>query len=415
MLEPMRRLLPFLSTLTNPSDLSIYIAQFRKLYAQDPHAVDEAYDQALDELKQTLPPDMINAIDDVAGAVLDSMPIAYEEGGVQYSLHAAGFLAYALANAPLRSERITKEKAEALRRLLFSTYFDERACDILVYENLMPLTHRVVADAAPAYDLLRMMAAAGTPFVPQNMSVDMPGYDANYDEEDASDIAQRFRLILFAVRTKKNSKLPALKHPYELQGFSVPRSGSAFFGPDITLSTPWGQVLLDWLKDFGGQFRYYVTEPYLMSDSVRQLDYIVGLHRVILTATRASIDLGIPVSALQASFGVFSDPLKGYSELRVAFSKLSDPDTLLAGVPLPLPPYEPDVAGREIMRYVEVLLSQHGIPCPDPEQYLCTGLVAEPDTVDRLYNTVKGEQKPIAKRDPDAMPSSASASNLLFN
>lgn len=414
MLEPMRRLLPFMSELTNPSDLSIYIAQFRKLYAQDPHAVDEAYDLVLDELKQRLPADMVNAIDDVAGAVLDSMPIAIEEGGMQYSLHAAGFLAYALANAPLRTERLTKEKADAFRQLLFSTYFDERACDILVYENLMPLTHRVVADAVPAYDFLRMMASAGTPFVPQNMSVDMPGYDANYDEEDASDIAQRFRLVLFAVRSKKGSKLPALKRPYELQGFSIQKSGGAFYGPDVTLSTPWGKGMSAWLQDFGGQFRYYVTEPYLLNDAVRQLDYIVGLHRVILAATRTSIDLSIPASELQASFGVFTDPLKGYAELRVAFARTSAPDVLLSGVPLPLPPYDPDSAGREIMRYVEVLLAQHGIPCPDPETYACTGLVAEPDTVDRLYNTAKGEQKTIAKRAP-AMNASQGSSNLLFN
>ena len=410
--DRLRRILPFLTPISNPADRARLMSEFRSLYAEDPYECIEAYDRCLEELRRTASPELVNQIDDLAGFELDNMPVSIEEDGVTSTLYACGFMAYGLTNSPLRTEKLTREKADALRTLLFKHFFEKNACEIRIYENLMPLTHKIVSDAPPAFRFLRAMIDSQDTFVPQNTSLDMPGYDANYDEEDASEIASRFRLVLFSVTTKKRSKQPAQKCARLATGFSLPVNGKPMYVPEYILTTPWGKDFRDWAQDFAGELRFYVTEPSLLSDALNTLDYVIGLKRVSLAYSRATLDEGVAEHSLVTSFGIFSDPLRGYSELRVAFARPERPDVLVGGVPLPLPSVNPDASGDELIRFIRALVSLEGIMTLDPANYKYKVFTAEPESVDRLYNTVTGKQVPLKKRETSCI---ANGSSLIFN
>ena len=98
--------------------------------------------------------------------------------------------------------------------------------------------------------------------------------------------------------------------------------------------------------------------------------------------TRTALDANVNPEDLIVSFGAFTDPVRGYSELRVAFALPSAPDELINGVPIPLP------VGA-----------------------LCPLLVAEPDSMDRLYNSIHNLQRPLIK--PDSTPKPSIPSMLL--
>lgn len=411
--DRLRRILPFITHLSNPSDRVRYMSEFRRLYAEDPFEFVEAYDRCLEELRRTVSQDLVSQIEDCAGFELDNMPVSIEEDGVTSTLYACGFFGYGLVNSPLRTEKITREKAEALRGLLFKHFFEKSACEIRVYENLIPLNHKIVSDAPPAFRFLSAMTSSADTFVPQITSLDMPGYDANYDEEDASDIAARFRLVLFSVTTKKRSKLPAQKRSYAAAaGFSLLVNGNPMYSPDYVLTTPWGKDFRDWAQDFAGELRFYVTEPCLLSDALNCLDYVIGIKRVPLAYSRATLDEGVPEHSLVMSFGIFTDPLRGYSELRVAFARPEKPDVLVGGVPLPLPSVNAEASGDELIRFVRALVSLEGILTIDPSTYKYKVFTAEPESVDRLYNTVTGKQVPLVRREHSFI---ADGSSLIFN
>lgn len=411
-LDKLRQILPFITQYSNGPDRTRAMQEFRRLYAEDPVGFVYAYEAAMQTLARTIPQEVVNQIEDCAGYELDNMPVSIENNGTTSTLYALGLFAYGLANSPLRTEKITPQRAEALREMLYKHWFDEKACDIQVYEQLMPLTHRVVSDTPAAIRFLEAMTAEEAPFVKQITSLDMPGYDSDYVDEDASDIASRFRLILISVTTKKRSKRFCLKQPYTTPGFAMPVLDGMRYTPDYILTTPWGREFSQWAQDFAGELRFYVTDPGLLSDTLSCLDYVVGIKRVSLAYARATLDEGVAERTLTVSFGIFSDPVRGYSELRVAFARPDTPDELVGGVALPLPATSPDTAGDDLIRHIRLIIGLEGIITPDPATYHYKVLVAEPESVDRLFNTLTGKQVPIKKREHSFISSN---STLIFN
>ena len=118
----------------------------------------------------------------------------------------------------------------------------------------------------------------------------------------------------------------------------MPKGENISLSNDMILATPWGAEFSALIsRRCGRGLRYAVTEPYLLNDTVRQLDYVVGLKRVMVAFTRTALDANVNPEDLIVSFGAFTDPVRGYSELRVAFALPSAPDELINGVPIPLP------------------------------------------------------------------------------
>ena len=132
---------------------------------------------------------------------------------------------------------------------------------------------------------------------------------------------------------------------------------------------------------------------------------MTGLKRIMVVFTRTALDENVPPEKLIVSLGAFSDPLKGYSELRVAFARPEAPDDLISGVPIPLPS-GPNVsqAVGEIANMIVGQFEMEGIHLKTPIHGECPWLTAEPDTMDRLYNSIHNIQKPLKKKDAVPRP-----------
>ena len=401
------KLLPFIGRNICYSDRECALKRFRRLASERPNAFLDAYDQAIEELRKIYPHEMVEAIDSIGLSELDDQVVASTRSdGTTIAIYAAGFFAYGLENQPLASESITEEDADKFRALLFREYFDEENASIKVYENLCPLNHLIISNPDESQKFLDVMAASKTNFVPEALSVDYPGVSATYDEEDDSDIAARFRVLLFSVKQKDAAK-PVLKNPYRFHGFAVPKgSDHASLSTDAVLATPWGAEFSALVsRRCGRGLRYAVTEPYLVSDTVRQLDYVTGLKRVMVALTRTTLDYNVAPEDLIVSLGAFTDPLRGYSELRVAFALPSAPDDMVAGVPLPLPSPAVEQTVLELSRLVRASFEFEGIKFRTPLSDECPPmLTAEPDTLDRLYNSIHNQQRPLKKPDGGIQP-----------
>lgn len=402
----LRKLLPFIGRNVCSADREAAVRAFRRLYAEDPNGFLEAYDQEILFARHSYPRELFELIETAALAELDDQIVAIEhEDGTTSTLYAVGFLAYGLENEPLASEKLLADDAEKLLKLLYDEYFDRDAAKIQIYENLLPLNHRIISDPGEAHRFLRLLSKAKESFVSELSSVDLEGVDCNYFDEDESDIAARFRVILIAVRNKAPD-MPTMKRPYGFLGFAIPRGHTATLAAEDLLSTRWGAGFLDLISNRCGRgLRYLVTEPYMFNDTVRQLDYVIGLKRVMVAFTRTALDENIAPERLIVSLGAFSDPLKGYSELRVAFARPEAPDDLLNGVPIPLPAgAHTQVAIEEIATMVCDLFTIEGIELQTPISTECPLLTAEPDTMERLYNSIHNIQKPLKRRDTAMRP-----------
>ncbi|MDO5531574.1 hypothetical protein [Sutterella sp.] len=411
----LRKILPFIGRNTGYVDRDIAVKAFRTLYSEEPYAFYDAYDRVMAEFARTLPREVYDLIDQAALSELDDQMIAVErEDGSVTTLYAAGFLAFGLENQPLASEKLTEEQAAKFRELLLAEYFDS-SVQIQVYENLIAINHKILADSAESLRFLRLMMKSKADFVPEISSVDMPGIDFILDEEEATATAARFRLILFTVRSKPGCR--TMKEPFRFMGFCVPGAAEGeppVLSTDAIVRTRWGAEFTALISRVCGRgLRYAVTEPTLVNDTVRQLDYIVGLKRVMVTFTRLALDENVAPESILVSMAAFSDPQKGYSELRVAFALPSAPDELLAGVPIPLPSGS-NIQGavEEIAAMICDLFTLEGINLRHPIRPECQWLTAEPDTVDRLYNSVNNVQKPLRKHDNSPRPSMPS---MLLN
>lgn len=409
----LRKILPFIGRNTASADRECYLRAFRRLYAEDPMAFSEVFDDELEKLRSEYPREITELIEQAGYAELDDQIVAAErEDGSVTTLYAAGFLAYGLENQALAAENLTREDAEKLKSLLLDEYFDESVAKIQIYEHLMPINHRAFVDAGESQRFLRQMMRSKSGFIPTFDSIDMPGIDYTLDEEDGTDIAARFRLILFTVRTPRGEK-PALKRPFRFLGFATNEGKNAVLTSEAILRTRWGAELTALLSVRCGRgLRFCVTEPTLLNDTVRQLDYVTGLKRIMVVFTRTALDENVPPENLIVSLGAFSDPLKGYSELRVAFARPEAPDDLISGVPIPLPS-GPNVsqAVGEIANMIVGQFEMEGIQLKSPIHGECPWLTAEPDTMDRLYNSIHNIQKPLRKK--DAVPRPTMPSMML--
>lgn len=399
----LRKILPFMGRNTCSQDRDLAIRAFRRLYAESPAEFLNAYDAEVERLRARFPRETTDLIEQSALEEIDDQFVAFSnDDGTSATLFAAGFLAYGLENQELAAEDLTREDIAKLRRLLFEEYFDESTTKIHIYEHLIPLSHNVIADANTSYDFLHELVATARPdgVIPHSMSLDIPFVDYNYDEESNTDIAARFRLIMILVRSTTAQK-PLMKKPLEYLGFVVERNGVERLAADSLLSTRWGSEFAALVsRRCGRGLRYLVTEPCLLNDTVRQLDYIVGLKRVMVAFTRTALDEGVAPENLIVSMGAFTDPQKGYSELRVAFARPEAPDDLLSGVPIPLPNGSNlHTAIEDIAAMVCDLFSFEGVQLVTPISPDCQLLTAEPDSMDRLYNSIHNIQKPLRKSD----------------
>lgn len=400
----LRKILPFIGRNNSLTDRELSIRAFRRLYSEDPNAFLDAYDAEIERLKQVYPREVVDLIDQAGLTELDDQLVACErDDGSVTSVYACGFLAYGLANERLASEYLTEEDAEKLLALLKEEYFDAENVQIQIYQHLIPINHKILSDSGESQRFLRVMMKNRAALVPEQTAVDMSGIDYNYDEEDMSDVASRFRLILLTVRTL-DPKKPVLRTPYRFLGFSVPAGPEhQSLSTDVILTTRWGAEFSALVsRRCGRGLRYCVTEPYLLNDTVRQLDYVIGLKRIMVVFTRTALDENVAPEDVVVSIGAFSDPQKGYSELRIAFARAEHPDELLNGVPLPLP------AGQNAARAVEELVAMaadqftfEGITLKTPIPHECPWFTAEPDTMDRLYNSINNVQKPLKRREDD--------------
>lgn len=395
----LRKLLPFIGRNVCSADREAAVRAFRRLYAEDPNGFLAAYDREIQIARNNYPRELFELIETAALAELDDQIVAIEhEDGTTSTLYAIGFLAYGLENEPLASEKLLPDDAEKLLELLYDEYFDKTTAKVRIYENLLPLNHRIIADPGEAHHFLRLFSKAKDAFVTTIPSVDMEGVDCNYFDEDESDIAARFRVILIAVRNT-SPDTPTMKRAFSFLGFAIPRGQSATLAAEELLSTHWGAECLSLISNRCGRgLRYLITEPYMFNDTIRQLDYVIGLKRVMVAFTRTALDENISPDRLIVSLGAFSDPLKGYSELRVAFARPEAPDDLLNGVPIPLPAGgHTQAAIEEIAAMVCDLFTLEGIDLKTPISTECPLLTAEPDTMDRLYNSIHNIQKPLKR------------------
>ncbi|WP_165649645.1 hypothetical protein [Sutterella wadsworthensis] len=406
------KLLPFLGRNVCYSDRELAMKRFRRMLAEQPNAFLDAYDAAIAEIRKIYPHESADLIDSAALSELEDQAVAETKSdGTTIAVYAAGFFAYGLENQSLASELLEPEDGEKLRELLYREYFDESNAQIRIYEHLIPLNHLIIANPDESQRFLEVMATAKSHFVPTAPSVDYPGVSANYDEEDDSDIAARFRVVLFTVKQKDASK-PMQKTPFRFNGFAVPKGENISLSNDMILATPWGAEFSALIsRRCGRGLRYAVTEPYLLNDTVRQLDYVVGLKRVMVAFTRTALDANVNPEDLIVSFGAFTDPVRGYSELRVAFALPSAPDELINGVPIPLPSPMTEQSAEELAKLVRASFEFEGIHFRHPVGELCPLLVAEPDSMDRLYNSIHNLQRPLIK--PDSTPKPSIPSMLL--
>ena len=370
----LKKILPMLQRGVHPVDRMRALEEFSRLFMEYCGVdFDETLDAVLNEIADEASPDSFQSIENTVTTAIDEMPVELQnEKGNPVTLYSIGFLASGLQNSPLRTSTLSEEAAEELREILYKHYFNRKACRLQIFEATAPLNHAVVADVPPSVDFLSDLIRDGRPFVPASAIPDGETFLWPDEEEEKSVIAAHFRLIFIAVeRTSKT--LPLLKSPY-------------------------GAEMNPWLQRFGTEFRYTFTEPYLLNDTVRQLDYVVGMKRVLLMYSRVMLDEKIEANQVVTSFGIFSDPLRGYSELRVGFARSDAYENLVAGVPLPLPSTDADAAGEELINFVQGLLYMHGLRTPDPAAYKHGPFVAEPESCARLYNTVTGVQKPVATK-----------------
>ena len=303
----LRKILPFIGRNTASADRECYLRAFRRLYSEDPMAFSEVFDDELEKLRSEYPREITELIEQAGYAELDDQIVAAErEDGSVTTLYAAGFLAYGLENQALAAENLTREDAEKLRALLLNEYFDESVAKIQIYEHLMPINHRAFVDAGESQRFLRQMMRSKGDFIATFDSIDMPGIDYTLDEEDGTDIAARFRLILFTVRTPRGEK-PALKRPFRFLGFATNEGKNAVLTSEAILKTRWGAELTALLSVRCGRgLRFCVTEPTLLNDTVRQLDYVTGLKRIMVVFTRTALDENVPPENLIVSLGAFS-------------------------------------------------------------------------------------------------------------
>ena len=396
----LKKILPMLQRGVHPVDRMRALEEFSRLFMEYCGVdFDETLDAVLNEIADEASPDSFQSIENTVTTAIDEMPVELQnEKGNPVTLYSIGFLASGLQNSPLRTSTLSEEAAEELREILYKHYFNRKACRLQIFEATAPLNHAVVADVPPSVDFLSDLIRDGRPFVPASAIPDGETFLWPDEEEEKSVIAAHFRLIFIAVeRTSKT--LPLLKSPYTGLGFSCEvNSQKPVWAPDRTLASPYGAEMNPWLQRFGTEFRYTFTEPYLLNDTVRQLDYVVGMKRVLLMYSRVMLDEKIEANQVVTSFGIFSDPLRGYSELRVGFARSDACENLVAGVPLPLPSTDADAAGEELINFVQGLLYMHGLRTPDPAAYKHGPFVAEPESCARLYNTVTGLQKPVATK-----------------
>ena len=127
--------------------------------------------------------------------------------------------------------------------------------------------------------------------------------------------------------------------------------------------------------------------------------------------TRTALDANVNPEDLIVSFGAFTDPVRGNSELRVAFALPSAPDELINGVPIPLPSPMTEQSAEELAKLVRASFEFEGIHFRHPVGEVCPLLVAEPDSMDRLYNSIHNLQRPLIK--PDSTPKPGIPSMLL--
>lgn len=408
----LRKLLPFLGRNVCYGDRNLHLKRFRKLYSEAPEQFLDAYDAVIEEIRRDYPHEMSEMIETAALAEIDDQVVASTRpDGTVAAVYAAGFFAYGLENQQLLTEALEPEDARRLRELLLREYFDEEAATIRIYENLIPLNHTIISNADDSQRFLEVMMSSKSDFVRADSSVDFPGLSADYAEEDESDVAARFRLVLFTVR-QKDPERPVLRRPWRFNGFAIPKGRDAVISTDAVLATPWGAEFTALVsRRCGRGLRYAVTEPYLLNDTVRQLDYVVGLKRVMVTFTRTALDAGVSPEDLIVSFGAFTDPQRGYSELRVAFALPGNPDELINGVPIPLPNVLTERAVEELAALVRATFEFEGVRLRVPIGADCPMLTAEPDTMDRLYNSIRNVQSPL--RRPDLTPKPGIPSMLL--
>ncbi|MBE5691643.1 MAG: hypothetical protein EGQ34_01880, partial [Sutterella sp.] len=302
----LRKILPFIGRNTASADRECYLRAFRRLYSEDPMAFSEVFDAELEKIRTEYPREITELIEQAGFAELDDQIVAAErEDGSVTTLYAAGFLAYGLENQPLAAENLTREDAAKLKALLLEEYFDESVAKIQIYEHLMPINHRAFVDAGESQRFLRQMMRSKSDFITTFESIDMPGIDYTLDEEDGTDIAARFRLILFTVRTPSGEK-PALKRPFRFLGFATNEGKNPKLTSEAILQTRWGAEFTALLSVRCGRgLRFCVTEPTLLNDTVRQLDYVTGLKRIMVVFTRTALDENVPPEKLIVSLGAF--------------------------------------------------------------------------------------------------------------
>lgn len=408
LLSQLRRILPFLGRNVSRCDRELAFRRFRRLYTEDPVNFSDALEEAVEDLSSIYPMEMMDLMHSTTAPELDEVATsALHADGTTTAIYGMGFFAYGLQNQPLASEKITPEDAEMLKSLLCRCYFDETAADITIYENIVPLTHWVVMEPMNCYRFIRYMDSVGDTFAPESPLIDLPGTQGLYEEEDADKITARFRIILFTVRQKDPQK-PVLIRPWRFNGLLVPQGKNTdrmAYSTAAIAESPWGSAFTAYLSQHCGRgLRYAVTEPYLLGDTIWQLDYVTGLKRVVTALTRTALDENVSPEDIIVSLGAFTDPLRGYSELRVGFALPHAPDDLVGGVPMPLPSPENRAQPEEFAKLVIASFELDGISLrykPDPD---CPSFVAEPDTVDRIYNTIHNIQKPLSKRSDSPIP-----------
>ena len=129
----LRKILPFIGRNTASADRECYLRAFRRLYAEDPMAFSEVFDDELEKLRSEYPREITELIEQAGYAELDDQIVAAErEDGSVTTLYAAGFLAYGLENQALAAENLTREDAEKLKALLLDEYFDESVAKIQI-------------------------------------------------------------------------------------------------------------------------------------------------------------------------------------------------------------------------------------------------------------------------------------------
>ena len=116
------------------------------------------------------------------------------------------------------------------------------------------------------------------------------------------------------------------KTPFRFNGFAVPKGENISLSNDMILATPWGaefSVLIS--RRCGRGLRYAVTEPYLLNDTVRQLDYVVGLKRVMVAFTRTALDANVNPEDLIVSFGASITPSTIFSARSLSRTQRPNP------------------------------------------------------------------------------------------